>query len=702
MKYILLLSTVFVFSQCTKKVASNMDTPKTTAVKEAFRSKAPGAAAARTINLGDYNSFTLDNGLKVIIVENHKLPRVSYQISLDHESILEGEEAGYVSIAGSMLSRGTKNRTKSQLDAEIDFIGANLSTSGRGMFATSLKKHSNKLLELMSDVLYNPIFPKEEFEKVKAQTLSGLATQKTDANAISGNVSSAVLYSKLHPYGEVQTEKTTKAIKLETCKKYVDTYFKANNAYLVIVGDITPAEAKEQATKYFSNWKKGDIPTTSIPEVVVPNAPKVIFANKDGAVQSVINVTYPVMMKPGAPDEIATSMMNNILGGGIFSGRLMQNLREKKAYTYGARSSISSDRLIGNFEAGASVRNIVTDSSVQEILYEMERIVKEPVAESDINLVKNSMSGSFARSLESPQTIANFALNTFRYNLPKDYYNTYLSKIEKLTIADLSEAAKKYVKPSNAYIVVVGNREDVAKKLLRFDGDKKIDYYDAYGELLKDNIGIPAGVTVSTIIEDNLAASGGKSKLESVKSLITESAFSAMGQNATAIMKQKGGMSAQKVTMAGMVVMDQKFDGKVLKSSQMGGEMKEETSGPQFMIVKNQKLFDQLELLNPESKKELVGVEEVDGVQCYKVAIVSTSGISTTLFFDAKTSLLKRKTQSTGAQGPTISFDYSDYKEVNGIMLAHIQSVSGAMPVPVVMNITKYVVDSDIPDSEFK
>ena len=173
------------------------------------------------------------------------------------------------------------------------------------------------------------------------------------------------------------------------CKKYYNTYFKPNNAYLTIVGDITAEEAKANAEKYFGSWKKGTVPTNSYETPQKPEGTSVAFANKDGAVQSVISITYPVELKPASQEAIEASLMNSILGGGIFSGRLMQNLREDKAYTYGARSSISSDRLVGSFSAGASVRNEVTDSSIVEFLYEMDRMASEPVSEEDLQQLQH-------------------------------------------------------------------------------------------------------------------------------------------------------------------------------------------------------------------------------------------------------------------------------------------------------------------------
>jgi zinc protease len=704
-KYIYLLSVLFLFPACAKKATTPVATATPSKTTEAFRSKAPGAAAARPINLGDYTTFNLDNGLQVIVVENHKLPRVSYQISLKNEPIFEGEQAGYVSLAGSLMERGTTTRSKAQIDEAVDFIGADLSASGSGMFATSLKKHSPKLLDLMTDVLLKPSFPKEEFDKLKTQTISGLSTQKTDANAMSRNVTNAVLFGKDHVYGEVQTEKTTKAIDIETCKKYISTYYKPNNAYLVIVGDITPAEAKEQANKYFASWKKGDVPTQTYKAIEAPTKTSVVFANKDGAVQSVINVAYPIVLKPGSPDELSANVMNSILGGGVFSGRLMQNLREKKAYTYGSRSSLSSDRLVGKFTANASVRNAVTDSSVQEIMYEMNRIVNEPVSDADLALAKSSFAGSFARSLESPQTIASFALNTFRYDLPKDYYNTYLSRLEKLTIPDISASAKKFIKPENACIVIVGNKESVAKNLLRFDGDGKIDYYDAFGEKLNDGIQIPAGVTAKTVIEDYIQAIGGQQKLASVKSMLTNASMDLMGQKATVVTKNKlPNLFATKIEFQGMTVVDEKTNGMVASQVQMGQEPKSGKPGDaMFEEMKSRvAIFDQLNYASPGYKIDLVGAEEIEGIKCTKLTINKPNGKSVTQFYDMKTNLLKREVTVVDEKSPPVMSEMSDYKAVDGIMMPHTITVSGMMPMPVSMVIQSYKINADLPDTDFK
>lgn len=689
---------VLVLSQCTKKAGELTQTASTDI--HSWRSSAPDAADARDIMLGDYTSFDLDNGLKVIVVQNTKIPRVSYQLSLKHDPVIEGQKAGLSGFAGDMMSKGTKNKSKSEIDEAVDYLGANLNTSANGIFASSLKKHSTKLLDIMTDILYQPTFPEEEFEKIIKRSLSGLATVKTSADAIAANVNSVVNYGTQHPYGDVETEESIKNITVEDCKNYVDTYFKPNNAFLVIVGDITIEEARQQAQKYFGPWKKGVIPISSYNLPQRPTGSQVRFAEKEGAVQSLINITYPVDLKPGAQDGIAASLMNSILGGGIFSGRLMQNLRESKGYTYGARSRLESDDLVGNFLAFANVGNMVTDSALTEFIYEMRRMVSEPVSDEDIDLAKSGLSGNFARSLESPQTIARFALNTFKYNLPGDYYRNYLKNVDATTKEDIQMAAKKFILPDNMNIVVVGNKGEVAEKLNVFDADGKIDYYDAFGRKIEaPTIGIPAGLKAQDVIDTYLNAIGGKDRLKGVTSLKTSMKANLGGREAVMeVVKIQSGKFLMQMKMSGMVLQETKFDGNRGVQSMMGNT--QEVEGDDLNDLKKQTaFFDQLTYDDPAYTLDIESVENVDGQMCYKINIAHSDGDKSIEFYDIKSGLLVRSV-SNSLQG-TVSNEYKDYKEVNGIRMPHTITISGAMPVPITMEATSINVNENIDDTIF-
>ena len=203
------------------------------------RSKAPKAGPAPKIQIGSYQLFTLENGLKVIVVENHKLPTVSYSLQLEIDPIKEGEKAGSVSAAGELMTAGTTTRSKDEISNAVDFIGAQLSSGSEGIYASSLTKHSETILELMSDVLLHPSYPEAEIEKSRKKILSGLVSEKTDPNSISSKIGNLVKYGKNHPYGEMMTEETVNNYKREDLVNYYNTYFKPNVSYLIIVGDIT-------------------------------------------------------------------------------------------------------------------------------------------------------------------------------------------------------------------------------------------------------------------------------------------------------------------------------------------------------------------------------------------------------------------------------------------------------------------------------
>jgi predicted Zn-dependent peptidase len=706
-KILLLLTAVFVFTQCSPKVKDAVRKPvEENIVDESFRKTAPEPGPAPVIELGSYQEFILDNGLRVFVVENHKIPRVSWRLFVDVPPLMEGESAGYSQLAGDLLTTGTENKTKAEIDEAVDFIGANLSSGGSGIFAGSLTKHKETLLELMSEVLLHPSFPQDEFEKLKKQYLAGLAQAKDDPDEMAGNVSQVLRFGKDHPYGEQQTEETTENITLDECKAYYETYFKPNISYLIVVGDITPAEAKQSAEKYFGSWKEGMVEKTAFPMPQKPDEPKVAFVNKTGAVQSVLRVCYPIELKPGSPDVIKAKVMNTLLGG-IPNARLENNIREDKGFTYGIRSSISEDPYVGSFTTLlGSVRSEVTDSAMTEILYEMKRLREERVPEDELSLIKSVMTGAFARGLESPQTIADYALNIARYNLPPDYYRTYLEKLNAVTAEDVMAMAKKYLTPDQAHILVVGNKAEVAEKLLPFDADGEIDYYDNYGNKLEvSGVSLPEGTTAQSVIDQYLEAIGGVEKLKSVKDVATEMTASIQGQTINASVKQKtSGKYLMAMSVNGMVLQEQKYDGEQAEQSAMGQSQKLESPEELASLKRQSMPFPELFYEEWGYTLNLQGVDQVEGKNVVAVEVVTPEGEKFTDFFDLETSLKVRTTATQeGPTGPAaIVTDIKDYREVDGIKMPFENHISGVMPIPLVMKVQSVKFNSGLEDSVFE
>lgn len=669
------------------------------------RKSAPSAGSPPKIQIGAAETFTLDNGLTVILVENHKLPTVSYRIFVDNDPVLEKDAAGYLDLTGELLSKGSKTRTKAQIDEQVDFLGANLFSDANGVNGNCLSKHSDKLLTIMSDVLLNPVFLPEELEKAKKRAESNLASQKDDANAIAGKVASVLRYGKDHPYGEIMTDATLAKINLEQIKTYYNTYFKPNIAYLVVTGDVTKAQVEKQAKQYFGQWAKGDVPTHTYGIPRAPEKTQVDFVNKPGAVQSVINITYPIELKPGTPDVIRSRVANSILGG-YFNSRLNANLREGHGWTYGSGSSLNPDKLVGSFNASASVRNAVTDSSIIEALKEMRRLGEEKVGEAELQVVKNVMAGNFSRSLEEPGTVATFALNTARYKLPADYYEKYLEVLQSISADEVQAMAKKYIRPDKAHILVVGNKTDVADLLKQFTSDGKINFYDAYGNALKQpNTALPPGLKAEQVVEDYLNAIGGRAKLNAVQNMQSTSSMSLQGMNFSIKTYQKDrNKYAVEMSMNGKVMNKQIYDGLTGTQSAMG--QVEALDSAQLNDFKEQALFCKEATYKTGGYKiELKGIEVINGNNAYVIEVLRPDGKKTTEYYDNKTSLKIREISTgKGMDGnPNVqTIDIGDYKDVNGVKLPYAMTVSGPFPVPFKVTVSEIKLNAGVDDVLFK
>lgn len=675
------------------------------AQEEDFRKKAPEAGPAPSIEMGAYEQFTLENGLQVIVVENHKLPRVSFQLYIDVPLIKEGKEAGMTALAGEMLSRGTTSRSKAEIDQAIDFIGADFSTDENGMYGACLTKHQARLLEVMSDVLLQPAFSQEEFEKVQSQRLSELALAQSNASSIADKVGQAVCFDE-HPYGEVVSKSSLENITVEKCKNYYETYFKPNISYLAIVGDIDLKKAKEVAEKYFGAWKKGQVDKGFFERSTPPESTEVNFVHKDGAVQSVINITYPVNLKPGTEDAIIANVLNTMLGGGMLNSRLNKNIREDKGYSYGVGSTLRYDKYVGYFEAGGSVRNEVTDSAVAEFLMEMNRLRDEPVAEKELKSVQSYIFGSFARSLENPQTVARFALNTLRYKLPKDYYANYLKRVDATTAEELQAAARKYILPGQAHIVVVGNKGEVADQLNRFDRDGKVRLYDTDGNLIEASaMAIPEGTTAESIVRNYIEVIGGEKKLREVKDMTVEMSTTVQGMAMAMNLQRKSpDKYLMKVEMNGAVLNETKFDGEEGYVSAMG--QKEELKDQDLEDLRAQaELFPELNYLADDYELELAGIEKVEGKNAYHVVVTMPSGSQVDEYYEQESGYkIKYVVTRTGPGGAaaTVSNQLADYREIEGIKIPYEITTEGMAPFPIKLEVKSATVNTGLEDSLFE
>lgn len=627
------------------------------------RSQQPKAGPAPAIHLGKPQTFELKNGLKVLVVENHKLPRVSASLILDNGPIFEGEKAGLTSIASGMMGNGTKTISKDAFNEEIDFLGANLNIGSQSASFNTLSKFFPRILELTADAVQNSLLTQEEFEKEKAKLLDNLKSGENSVAAIAGKAQNALVYGKNHPYGEFATETTVKNVTLADVQNFYGTYFKPNNAYLVIVGDVAFKDVKAQVTKHFNSWKKGIIPAYEIPKVTDVAKTEINFIDMPNAVQSDISVINTVNLKMSNPDYFAALLANKIFGGGG-EGRLFLNLREDKGYTYGAYSRIGNDeRTVATFKSAASVRNMVTDSSVVEFMKEIKTFRDTKVTDEELKNAKAAYIGNFVMALENPATVARYALNIVTNKLPQDFYETYLQKINAVTVDDVQRVAQKYFSADNARIVIVGKALDVLPNLEKLP--YAINYFDKESnaaskpEMSKP---LPLGVTKLTVLDNFFNAIGGTDKVKALKSTSATYEANAMGSVISTTEKRTSEKYANETSMGGNVVAkivmtkDGVFNNKQPLPAPMASEMTY-TIGT----------FLEMGLLNNENSK-LTGIEIVDGKDAY---VISTKGeiVSSSVYFDVASGLKVKELQVMSMQGQTQNQEssFSNYQEFNGI-----------------------------------
>lgn len=669
----------------------------TLAVAQIDRSKQPKPGPAPTINVTQPGTFNLNNGLKVLVVEDHTLPAVRVQLVIDNPLHASGKKAGVEAIVSAMLGNGTTNISKDDFNEEVDYLGANISFGSESAYASSLSEYFPRIMELMSDGIKNPLFIEEEFQKEKNKMIDGLKSQEKSVSAVASNLRSALIYGKDHPKGEFTTIEKVEKLTLNDVKEFYENYFNPKNAYLAVVGDVKQNQVEALVREHLSDWKQNPVPS------VVYSTPKdvqftqVNFIDMPNAVQSEIAVQNLVTLKMNDPDYPAVLIANRILGGG-FNSLLNMNLREANGWTYGARSSTGADKNITRFVATTSVRNEVTDSAVVETLKEIRFIRDNKVTAQQLANAKAKYVGDFVLALERPSTIANLALEVYTQNLPKDFYSGYLKKINAVTAEDVQRVAKKYYKPGNLRIVVVGKGSEVLeglKNLKNHEGRQiPVYYFDKEGNPTTEpnyNMPVESGVTAESVINKYIDAIGGRKALADVKTVKMEAGAEMQGmQLGLEIKKTTKNQSSLIVSMGGAPLQKVIFDGEKGYMSGQGQKM------------------DYTDEQNQAAKKQAVPFAELsakdaklDRVEEGAYVIVLEEGQEA--FYDKESGLKVKEvsTQEMNGQKISTTIVYDDYTEVNGIKFPFTIKQS-AGPQELTFKVSKVSINEGVADSDFE
>ena len=671
-----------------------------TVIMQAQDRKQPKPGPSPKININKPETFSLPNGLKVLVVENHKLPRVSFSLTIDNAPYAEGDKKGESSLLASLLGNGSVKISKDAYNEEVDFLGADINFSSQGAYASGLSKYSKRILELMADGALHPNFTQEEFDKERDKLLENLKTQEKNVTAVAGRVENVLAYGKNHPSGEYLTESSIKNISLADVKTNYATYFVPEHAYLVVLGDVKLKDVKKAVETLFSSWTKATAPNVSFTNPNNVTATQINFVDMPNAVQSEIAIINTINTKLSDPDLFPLILANQVLGGD-FNGYLNMNLREKHGWTYGSYSSVGFNKYVSSkFKANAQVRNAVTDSSVVEALKEIGRIRTEKVSDEVLNNVKAGYIGKFVMQVEKPETVARYALNIQTQGLPEDFYENYIKNINAVTADDIIRVANKYFLVDNLRIIVTGKGSDVIPGLEKLK--LPMFYFDKYGnptDKPKMKKAAPAGVTVKTVLDNYINAIGGEKAVNGVKTLFVTGASEIEGAPAPLSYiskKEAKGRTLFKLELVGMMELSKQVIGD--KSGYISSQGQKKDLTPEEFAEKKATAttFEEL-LLSKKADVTLDGIEPINGGDAYAI-----KNGKTTLYYDVKTGLkvLSSTTSEKSGQKMTSTVTYSDYKDVKGIKIPYNILMSQGRDIEI--KVTDVKINEGVTDEDFQ
>jgi zinc protease len=450
-----------------------------------LKNKAPVSDALLRVKLPRPQEATLPNGLRLIVLEDRRVPRITAQLIIPGAGGYYDppELPGLGSVTSAMMREGTTTRSSAQLSEQLETIAATLNV-GTGMsateanvFASCLTEHADRLFEIFGDVLLKPSFPDEELARYKQRTRAGLLQQRSIAGFLGAEMFARVMYGA-HPAGRISlTADTLDKVTRQAMVDFHQSRYAPDHAALAIAGDISLADARKLVDARLGGWTKRGTPAPSTADPPALGTAKVSFVARPNSVQTNLLVGSQAISRLD-PEYDVLQVMNKVIGGGP-TGRLFITLREEKGYTYGAYSNLAAGQWRGAWQASSEVRSEVTEAALRDLLKEVARLRDEPVTEKEFRDHKRAMVGGFALSLENPQQMIGYYVTSWRYKLPADYWDKYPERIAAVTQAQVQAAAKKYLDPSRLQIIAVGEPAKVGDVLKGFG---PVETYDTEGK----------------------------------------------------------------------------------------------------------------------------------------------------------------------------------------------------------------------------
>jgi predicted Zn-dependent peptidase len=658
----------------------------TTARAQVDRSQRPAPGPLPSAAFPPYSEIKLSNGLRIVVVEDHRQPIVYFRTMILTGGATDGAHIGTTGAVTYLLEKGTTTRSADDIAKKLDFYGSQIGIGANSdqvsVYTSILKKDLKEVLPVYADVMLHPTFPQSELHKYISQRVAAIKQDQQDPSYPGRMLGRKLIFGD-HPYGAVETEATTKALTRDVIAAWHAQNFVANNAVIAVVGDVSKDEIVPMLEKQFGTWQQGNPPKPQYTELHDVSGTQIYLIDRPGSVQSDIRLER-LGLRRAEPDFDKASFLAAIFAGNGsigFQNRLTQNIREKHGYTYSPGGSLTSSIDRGVLVAVAEVRNAVTDSALDQMLIEYKRLANEEIPADELTLSKSIVTGSYLMSLADPATTSSNLMELMEYELPSDYFQTYANRINAITSADLKAVAQKVYPSDNLIAIVTGDAKEIKPKLDRFGAVRVYNTdLEPEGTLHMTTADLPLDEVL-----DKYYAALSKSALEKIhdRTTVADVTITMTGNEMPGTLLTVEAAPNKKYERLTLTygVMENWVDGKHVWMQQ--GPQSKELRGPALQEqLAEAEWAPELHLKDKSKKVMLVGMQKLkSGEETYVIQVEKPVGGIEKWYISKNTWLLVRKDQAV--EGGTVVSEYSDFRKVNGVMIPYKTVQSGAQDITI-------------------
>jgi predicted Zn-dependent peptidase len=644
-----------------------------------------------------FTDFKLENGLRVIVLNDTTLQGFSANLLVDYPLVLEGELKGVSTLVGQLLGTGTKLHNKTEIDSLLDLSSCTINAMGQQLQLQGSLEKREAILSLLAEIVQQATFPEEEVERLKAALKRITEATDTSVTTSSNHLSNQLVFGADHPYGERVSIENLVNISSETCQQFYKKYYRPIVSYLVLTGNLQAKEARFLVEKYFGNWRvQGAMFAAFYNPAPLPLKTRLSFVNIPAAPAVGLEIGYSIPLRPGSEDELKVALLKQVLD---------EKLVRASWNPLGNIVSAVADPYVGVFRVSPSILPPeLVEQAIDDILATLSNLRNQLVDQQALVAAKANLTSQYIMYhdlLMHKEGRAGKALSIVRFKLPRNYYDNYLQRLNEITAADLLEVAREYLLPGRAHIVVAGDQA-IAPSLTRFAGDGKVHYYTKEGKEIEsmDLELATESITAEQVVEKYLVATGGRARLTAVNDLWLEA--EAKLHTETMVMtrvKKNNEMFLEQFRIGNLNILKIIFDGQVARVIQ-GNRQEEVTEEDVEKFRADAVIFPELKYQDQGYQLKVAGSAVLNNQNVHILDVITPSGKSSSQYFDSSNGFLVRSVTEENAK--MLIWDYSDYRAVEGVKLPHQLVLTGLLEEPLLFRVKSLKLNQAITEDLFK